>query len=78
MTQSRDSEAMIVVGGGLAGLTAAAYMARAGREVRLIESARSLGGRAMTRVESDFHFNMGAHALYVEGAAKIAMDDLGV
>ena len=38
----------IVVGGGLAGLAAATYLARGGRRVTLLERAPSLGGRAIT------------------------------
>jgi len=32
----------------------------------------------MTQVEGGFHFNLGPHALYVEGAARRSMNDLGV
>ena len=40
-----------VVGGGLAGLAAAATAARAGRSVVLFEGAPTLGGRARTRTD---------------------------
>ena len=68
---------VIVVGGGLAGLVAAVRLARAGRSVELIEAAKTLGGRAATRVESGYSFNLGPHALYAAGAARRTLLDLG-
>ncbi|WP_165423046.1 phytoene desaturase family protein [Ktedonosporobacter rubrisoli] len=68
----------IVIGGGLAGLTAAAYLARAGREVALLEKSSLLGGRAITRNVQGFSFNLGAHALYLGGPAEQILHELGV
>jgi phytoene dehydrogenase-like protein len=69
---------LIVVGGGLAGLTAAALVARAGRSVTLLEQATSIGGRAATQVRQGVHFNLGAHALYRRGPAFRIFTELGV
>jgi phytoene dehydrogenase-like protein len=66
------------VGGGLAGLFAAALVARAGRSVVLLEQARHLGGRATTQVRDGVHFNLGPHALYRNGHAFALLRELGV
>ncbi len=67
-----------VVGGGLAGLAAACYLARAGRSVVLFERAAGLGGRAITQREAGFAWNLGPHALYCKGAGAAVLADLGV
>jgi phytoene dehydrogenase-like protein len=67
-----------VIGGGLAGLTAANYLARAGFNVTLFEKSSAVGGRARTDVEQGFHFNLGPHALYGGGAAVGILRELGV
>ncbi|GAB6444702.1 hypothetical protein bcgnr5369_10710 [Bacillus cereus] len=54
---------VIVVGGGLAGLSAAAHLVKNGKKVILIEKAK-IGGRAMTVKIKGYEFNMGAHAFY--------------
>lgn len=69
---------LLVVGGGLAGLAAAALAARAGVRVHLLEAAGELGGRARTRVFDGFSVNLGAHAFFRGGAACRVFDDLGV
>ena len=68
----------IVIGGGLAGLTAAATLARAGRPVTLLEGAEHVGGRARTRRRDGFHLNLGPHALYRAGGGRLALHQLGV
>jgi len=68
---------VVVIGGGLAGLMAAAHLARAGRSVELIERAVEVGGRARTQERGGFFFNQGAHALYVGGAAQL-LREIGV
>ncbi|MGB8955475.1 MAG: FAD-dependent oxidoreductase [Tumebacillaceae bacterium] len=54
----------IVVGGGLAGLSVAARLAKNGLDVTLLEKAPKNGGRAVTIPLKGFEFNFGAHAIY--------------
>src|SRR5262245_23273593 len=67
-----------IVGGGIGGLVAAAFAARAGARVTLFERLSEPGGRARTRDERGFRFNMGPHALYLGGAAMAALHELGI
>jgi len=66
-----------VIGGGLAGLTAATLLARGGRDVTLYEKSE-LGGRARTQNENGALFNQGPHALYRGGRAMQVLSELGV
>jgi phytoene dehydrogenase-like protein len=70
-------EAVVVIGAGLAGLTAAATAARAGRPVVVVE-AHAAGGRASTDERSGYRFNQGPHALGKGGEAWRILGDLGV
>lgn len=56
-----------VVGGGLAGLTAAIACAEGGAEVQLLEVHEQLGGRARS-ANGPYKANLGPHALYSDGA----------
>lgn len=56
-----------VVGGGIAGLTAAITAAEEGCRVRLFEEHRELGGRART-APPPYRANLGPHALYRDGS----------
>jgi len=69
---------VVVVGGGLAGLTAAATAARAGATVTLFEARDELGGRARTDSAAGFRVNQGPHALYRGGAGLPILRELGV
>lgn len=73
-----DDGDVIVVGGGLAGLAAATYAARAGRRVTVIEARSSAGGRARSTDEGGFLVDEGAHALYLAGAGRPILRELGV
>jgi phytoene dehydrogenase-like protein len=66
-----------VIGGGLAGLTAATFLARGGREVTLYEKSHT-GGRARTSSLHGALFNEGPHALYRAGRAMEILRELGV
>jgi phytoene dehydrogenase-like protein len=59
----------VVIGGGLAGLTAANALAGPGAKVTLLEQSRYLGGRARTSQQAGHNLNLGAHALYRGGIA---------
>jgi phytoene dehydrogenase-like protein len=69
---------VVVVGGGLAGLAAASYLARAGRRVTLFEKSASVGGRGMSQERNGFNFNLGAHALQMDSQATKVLAELGV
>lgn len=69
---------VVVIGGGLAALTAAALIARAGRSVRVMERSPVVGGRARSSTHDGFTFNQGPHALYRHGPAERILGNLGV
>ncbi len=62
----------------MAGLTAAAYVARAGRSVVVLERSSHTGGRAITEERSGFYFNLGPNALYKGGPATFVLEELSV
>jgi len=62
-------ESYVVIGGGLAGLTAANALAGHGNRVTLLEQSAHLGGRARSQEEQGFKLNLGPHALYRGGRA---------
>ncbi|QLH79491.1 phytoene desaturase [Halosimplex rubrum] len=54
-----DGESVTVVGGGVGGLSTAAYLADAGADVTLVEKNDQLGGRASRLEAEGFRFDMG-------------------
>jgi phytoene dehydrogenase-like protein len=75
--REHDKDAVVVIGAGLAGLTAAATAARAGKAVVVVE-AGTVGGRARTDERNGYRFNQGPHALWRGGEAWRILRDLGV
>ena len=70
---------VIIIGGGLAGLTTAVLLARAGKAVTLFEhSSREIGGRARTAEIDGFYFNQGPHALYLTDASDSILKAIGI
>ena len=56
-----------IVGGGIAGLTAAISCAEGGADVRLLEAHEHLGGRARSDA-GPYKANLGPHVIYKDGA----------
>jgi phytoene dehydrogenase-like protein len=68
----------IVVGGGIAGLTSAAYLSRAGKKVLLIEKNTEFGGLVNSFTRDGFHFDAGVRALEDAGIIFPMLKDLGI
>lgn len=78
MERTQSTKHVAVIGGGLAGLAAAAYLARDGHRVTVFERADAPGGRARTRERDGVLHNLGPHAFYRGGAAEEVLAELGV
>ncbi|MFO7891198.1 MAG: NAD(P)/FAD-dependent oxidoreductase [bacterium] len=68
----------IVVGGGIAGLTATAYLARSGQRVLLIEKNKECGGLVNSFIRDGFHFDVGVRALINAGIIFTMLKDLNI
>ncbi|MEH7382714.1 FAD-dependent oxidoreductase [Bacillus sp. JJ1533] len=68
----------IIIGGGVAGLTASIYLARAGKSVLVLEKSKTLGGRGKTTKKLDSYLNLGPHALYSKGKSLEVLGELGI
>ena len=68
----------VVVGGGMAGLTCAAYLAREGRRVLLIEKNQECGGLVNSFSHNGFQFEAGIRALENAGIVFPMLQELGI
>lgn len=78
MSHKNRSLDTLVIGGGLAGLTAGVILARGGQRVAVLEKGREAGGRAQSQTRRGFQFNLGPHALYRGGKAAEVLRSLGI
>ena len=69
---------VVVVGGGVAGLTAAAYLRRAGRSVLLLEKNQICGGLVNTFTRRGFTYEGGVRALIDGGILTPMLAQLGI
>jgi hypothetical protein len=77
MASGADQEAVdvVVVGGGVAGLTLAHELAERGLRVRVLEKGRGLGGKAIS-YETDTHGLPGEHGIHVFPAFYANFNDV--
>jgi phytoene dehydrogenase-like protein len=68
----------IIVGGGIAGLTSAAYLSKAGQKVLLFEKNHEFGGLVNTFIIDGFHFEAGVRALESAGIILPMLSDLDI
>jgi phytoene dehydrogenase-like protein len=68
----------IVVGGGIAGLSCAAFLAKEGRRLLLIEKNRECGGLVNSFSHNGFQFDAGIRALENAGIIIPMLNELGI
>lgn len=68
----------VIAGAGLSGLTAAAYLARAGYSVLVLEKTSALGGLLNSFTRDGYLFDAGARAIENSGIIRPMLKDLGI
>jgi protoporphyrinogen oxidase len=64
----QQKDATIILGGGLAGLSAGFTLAGAGIPVSVLESDNTVGGLSKTIIQNDFRFDLGGHRFFTKDA----------
>ena len=82
MLQTGEKRSALVIGGGPAGLSAAKYLADAGRSVRVIEKRNVLGGKLSSWrdrdgdwLESGLHAFFGGYTSFLQLLAEVGISD---
>ncbi|GGI16285.1 phytoene desaturase family protein [Gottfriedia solisilvae] len=57
---------VVILGGGIAGLTASILLAQEGKKVLVLEKGGNLGGRGISNNLGKAHVNLGPHALFTD------------
>jgi phytoene dehydrogenase-like protein len=73
-----DTRGVIVIGAGLAGLTAGLQLARMDVPVTVLDGNRRPGGRARSTLRDGFALNLGPHGLAVGGPGTAILEELGI
>jgi phytoene dehydrogenase-like protein len=74
----RENKKIVIVGAGMAGLTAAAYLVRENYRVLLLDKNDRSGGLLNTFAYDGFYFDAGPRAFVNSGIVKPMLKDLGV
>lgn len=69
---------MLIVGGGIAGLTAGAYLSRSGHDVLIVEKEKALGGLVNSFRRGSFLFDGGLRSIENSGIIFPMLKDLGI
>ena len=72
------AQGVVIVGGGLSGLTAAVQLGQLGVPALVCDEGSELGGRARTAERGGFHLNYGPHRLYGRGPGVATLAQLGI
>ena len=75
---SKSNNRTVIVGGGLSGLTAAAYLSREGHDVLLLEKNERCGGLLNSFNRDGFTFDAGARAILNAGIVRPMLRELGI
>ena len=73
-----ENKKVVIVGAGMAGLTAAAYLVRNNYQVLLLEKNDRVGGLLHTFEQDGFFFDTGPRAFVNSGIIQPMLKDLGI
>ena len=77
MSTEHAGDSVVIIGAGVAGLTAGAYLARQGFRVRVLEASAQIGGCCGTTSINGYTFSDGAQYLIYAGMLDVVFSQLG-
>ena len=75
---TEEKAKVVIVGAGMAGLTAAAYLMRENYDVLILDKNDKCGGLLQTFQSGGFHFDSGPRAFVNSGIMKPILKDMGI